>query len=150
MQPECIQRIILAGVPQLDVNDWKLCYEDFFRLVGARKSSAPGPDGISFGCIQAAGHFMIKPMYNTYLSWLSGECLPKAWNIAWLWLLLKGDDIEGKYAGYRFCKDTRPLSGSNCTAKVFPATIVTIADKSETSREAVTDMQEGMSKVGSC
>ena len=137
------QNLILAGVPKLEVTCWTLDFNAFEAMILKRRSSAPGPDGISFGCLKAARKNLIPVLYETYLKWINGEELPKAWNIAWLWLLPKGGDRNEDAPGYRRPKDTRPLSGSDVCAKTFPAAITAITEGEEATDKAVTLIQEG-------
>ena len=112
-------------------------------MLKKRRNSAPGPDGISFGTLCNAGEIVFDCLYRAYLEWIQGKPIPELWNLSWLWLLPKGDDSNAKAEGYRAPKDTRPLSGSNCTAKSFPAALCEAVEKDDATNKAVTCLQEG-------
>ena len=144
--PNAMREVLLAGVPKLEISCWLLDYDSFCKLILKRKSSAPGPDGVSFGCLKAARGIVFPVLYRIYCLWLDGGTLPDSWNVAWLWLLLKGDDKIVSAPDCREPKDTRPLSGSDCTAKVLPACITAITEGCGATHKAVTRIQEGFIK----
>ena len=55
------------------------------------------------------------PLYIAYLIWVNGSYVPPFFNVAFLWLLPKGENDTGIYTA----ANTRPLSGANTDAKIF-------------------------------
>eukprot|EP00974_Lingulodinium_polyedra_P094939 9201080-Lingulodinium_polyedra.AAC.1 len=73
-----------------------------------------------------------------------GEELPACHNAAWLWFLPKGDSpTDAADSCMRKAGDTRPLSGSDCAAKLFPSALVYCANSSGATDQWVTTMQNG-------
>ena len=91
-----------------------LCFAAFLDMIRTSKRSAPGPDGIPYlawGCSLRAQVFL----FECCAMWLICGACPVFFNVAYLWLLPKGNAEEGVFEP----RDTRPLSGANSDAKIF-------------------------------
>ena len=93
---------------------WILGWFNFLTILMLMKKSSPGPDGIPYAAWACSFHVMI-PLFIAYLVWINEGYVPPFFNIAFLWLLPKGENESGIYKP----ANTRPLSGANTDAKIF-------------------------------
>ena len=111
--PSEISPFLTDNMPQFPTIDWKLTEEEFTDVVLKSGISAPGPDGIPYGCWRSAPRWTLALLYTCCSSWLDGAALPIHFNWSYLALLPKTDRHDIKP------KDTRPLSLGNTDAKLF-------------------------------
>ena len=107
------------AVPFPQPATWILTFDEFCKYISKTHNSAPGPDGICYEVWKIAPDPVRRTLYDCYTAWITGNPLPDNFNIAWLWLLPKGDQPEDNSKVIREPADTRPLSGSNTCAKIL-------------------------------
>ena len=123
---------------------WTMDLGQFASMLASKVDSAPGPDGIPFSALRAGGPLLCTLLYACYREWCLGHALPSCHNYSWLWLLAKGEsneDQEDKCC--RMPGDTRPLSGSNTSAKLLPSAFTYCVNSSGAADEWVTNTQRG-------
>ena len=61
---------------------------------------------------------------DCFCAWVKDGYLPHDFNLAFLWVLPKGDEPDdSNFQCVRGPRDTRPLSGSNTDAKLFASVL---------------------------
>ena len=110
-------------IPNGNLPEWAGTEEYFCDLIKSKKHSAPGPDGLPYGAYKV-NETIMKNMYLLYAFWIKGSLLPKHSNIAYLWLLPKGDNPSP----CRAPADMRPLSGSNTDAKILASMLGSVVE----------------------
>ena len=93
---------------------WTMGWLAFMSLMASLKNSAPGPDGIPYSGWNINWHAQIS-LFLAYMTWINTGYVTFLFNVAYLWLLPKTSPCDGYFSP----GDTRPLTGSNCDAKVL-------------------------------
>lgn len=119
---DCIDRILNSATEKIELPQLRISKEEFFLLLRSRPESALGPDGIPYSAWIHSTPSCHEVLFRVYTLWADEGCLPKGFNVSWLWLLPKGTlpsdtpkSLPHSFAGFR------PLSGANTCAKVLPA-----------------------------
>ena len=115
--PRQVMTFMENNMPQFPSISWHVTEDDFQAVLKKSGNSAPGPDGIPYGCWRAAPRWIQSLLYTCCSSWLQGAQLPVHFNWSFLTLLPKIDATELKP------KDTRPLSLGNGDAKLFASAL---------------------------
>lgn len=115
------QDILMQHAVKFPKIHWHLTLQQFHDIIMTRKDSACGPDGVPYSAYKAAGQVVWCILYRCYCDWIQGRPLPSHFNDSWLWLLPKGNDSS--IPGARHPKNTRPLSGTDCSAKLLPTAL---------------------------
>ena len=116
-------RFLKQYAVELPAIDFKLSFEECCSIVGIAKNSAPGPDGVTYDAYRLAPVNVHVILYEAYLKWYNTCKVPEDFNVAYLWILKKADfEADTATSVLRKASDSRPLSGSNCDAKLFAAT----------------------------
>ena len=93
---------------------WVINFFVFMLILGGAKKSAAGPDGVPYGAWNSSLRCAIA-LFSAYYVWIHVGILPPFFNVAYLWLLPKGEPEDNIYNP----SDTRPLSGANADAKLL-------------------------------
>ena len=112
-----IETFMKENMPPFPPIDWHVTEDDFLAVLQQSGNTAPGPDGIPYGCWRKAPRWVQSLLYTCCNTWLGGSRLPLNFNWSFLTLLPKVDTGELR------SKDTRPLSLGNSDAKLFASAL---------------------------
>ena len=115
--PNGIDTFVREFMPAFPKINWNLSEEEFNETIAQTGNSAPGPDGIPYGCWRAAPAWARSVLFTCCSSWLAGAELPADFNWAYLALLPK---VEKKHIS---AGETRPLSLGNTDAKLLASAL---------------------------
>ena len=115
--PNGIDNFVQEFMPVFPKIEWDLSESEFTKVLEGSGNSAPGPDGIPYGCWRAAPDWAKALLFTCCSSWLHGAALPADFNWAYLALLPK---VERKHIA---AGETRPLSLGNTDAKLFASAL---------------------------
>ena len=109
----------LGGFVQKCPGDFEpISRDEFYKICGANRRSAPGPDGVSYRTWKACGRTAHDILYDCYLKNLRSGTAPVWFNSTRMVFIPKTDDEE-------YCESLaaepgglRPLSLSNCDHKL--------------------------------
>jgi len=73
---------ISSSTVQVPEINWLLSFDEFCTLLDRTRNSAPGPDGLVYGCWKKGGNRVRKYLYHIYVNTFYGGELPLDFNFA--------------------------------------------------------------------
>lgn len=114
-------------------------------LAASRRSSAPGPDGISYTALCHLGMEGRKVLLSYYNATWSSSTVPKQWKTSRLVALLKPGKSPYEMSSYR------PVALASCVGKVMERMVLTrlewFMEKNELYPEMMTGFRRGRSAI---
>jgi hypothetical protein len=101
--------------------EWEVNKDEFSSLLKHMRDSAPGPDGVPYSALQAAGAIAVDVLYEAYLELLAGSAMPTALNTSHMVFLPKCEVEDDAIQVRRQASATRPLSLGCTSAKLLAA-----------------------------